>query len=105
MSEQALDLHSYVTQENERRKRRRLALAEIYFKTIVATLAYMHTGRRPRELHCFSNDEHRHILRLGVCSCVATGIRWDEHRHISKRILYFLGGLEKVCSEVKHVKT
>jgi hypothetical protein len=63
MSEQALDLHSYVTQENERRKRRRLALAEIYFKTIVATLAYMHTGRRPRELHCFSNDEHRHILR------------------------------------------
>jgi hypothetical protein len=63
MSEQALDLHSYVTQENERRKRRRLVLAEIYFKTIVATLAYMHTGRRPRELHCFSNDEHRHILR------------------------------------------
>jgi hypothetical protein len=45
------------------------------------------------------------IYILGVCSCVATGIRWDEHRHISKRILYFLGGLEKVCSEAKHVKT
>ena len=25
---------------------------------------------------------------LGVCPCVATGVRWDEHRHISDRILY-----------------
>jgi hypothetical protein len=41
---------------------------------------------------------------LGVCPCVATGVRWDEHRHISDWILYFLEGLEKVCSEAKHVR-
>jgi hypothetical protein len=45
------------------------------------------------------------LLLLGVCPCVATEVRWNEHRHISDRILYFLGGLEKVCSEAKHVKT
>jgi hypothetical protein len=27
----------------------------------------------------------------GVCPCVATGVCWDEHRHISNWILYFLG--------------
>jgi hypothetical protein len=32
------------------------------------------------------------LTRLGVCPCVATGVRWDEYRHISNRILYFLGG-------------
>jgi hypothetical protein len=26
-----------------------------------------------------------------VYPCVATRVRWDEHRHISDRILYFLG--------------
>jgi hypothetical protein len=26
-----------------------------------------------------------------VCPCVATGVRWDEHQHISDRILYFFG--------------
>jgi hypothetical protein len=45
------------------------------------------------------------IYTLGVCLCVSTGVRWDEHRHISNRILYFFGDLEKVCSEAKHVKT
>jgi hypothetical protein len=42
---------------------------------------------------------------LGMCPCVATGVCWDEHRHISNWILYFLGSLEKVCSEAKYVKT
>jgi hypothetical protein len=41
------------------------------------------------------------IHLLGVCPCVATGVRWDEHRHISDRILYFLGSLKKICSEAK----
>jgi hypothetical protein len=46
----------------------------------------------------------RKILQriLGVCPCVATGVRWDEHRHI---YLIFPWGLEKICSEAKHVKT
>jgi hypothetical protein len=35
-------------------------------------------------------------LKLGVCPCVATGVRWDEHRHISDRILYFLGVWRKL---------
>jgi hypothetical protein len=46
-----------------------------------------------------------YIYILGVCPCVATGVHWDEHRHISKRVLYFLRDLEKVCSEAKYVKT
>jgi hypothetical protein len=46
-----------------------------------------------------------YIHTLGVCPYVATGVCWDEHRHISDRILYFLRGLKKVCSEAKHVKT
>jgi hypothetical protein len=29
------------------------------------------------------------FVRLGVCPCVATGVRWDEHQHISDWILYF----------------
>jgi hypothetical protein len=42
---------------------------------------------------------------IHACLCIATGVRWDEHRHIYDRILYFLRGLEKVCSEAKHDKT
>jgi hypothetical protein len=38
-----------------------------------------------------SSSQITHMYVLGVCPCVATGVRWDEHRHISDRILYFLG--------------
>lgn len=78
MAEQALDLHSCMTEENKRRRRTEegLVLVETYFRTIVAMQAYIHGGRRPREPRNFSDHEHRHTQeifaqRIYTCSpCV-----------------------------------
>jgi hypothetical protein len=47
---------------------------------------YADSGAVPRE-----SDAARHHGVLAVCPCVATRVRWNEHRHIYDRILYSFG--------------
>jgi hypothetical protein len=62
MSEE-LELVSYITEENKRRKRRRIVLTEQYFHSILLAMAYLSSQRAPRELGSFNDDEHKLSLR------------------------------------------
>jgi hypothetical protein len=54
---------SYITEENKRRKRRRIVLMKQYFESTLLAMAYLSTQRSPRDLGCFTDDEHKHSLR------------------------------------------
>ena len=58
-----LELVSSITKENNRRKRRRIVLIELYFESVVLGVAYLSSQRGPRNLGCFSDDERRHNTR------------------------------------------
>jgi hypothetical protein len=44
-----LDMISYITEENKRRKRRRIVLMEQYFESTLLAMAYLSTQRGPRD--------------------------------------------------------
>ena len=48
---------AYITEENKRRKRKRIILAQKYFEISCLALAYLSTQRAPRDLGCFNDDE------------------------------------------------
>jgi hypothetical protein len=52
-----LELVSYITEENKRRKKRRIVLIELYLELVVLGLAYLSSQRPPRNVGCFSSDE------------------------------------------------
>ncbi|XBI75383.1 hypothetical protein VPH35_068760 [Triticum aestivum] len=54
---------SYITEENKRRKRKRIILTELYFESVLLGMAYLISQRAPRGLGSFSDDEHKHTLR------------------------------------------
>ena len=58
-----LDLIASITQENKRRKRKRIVLTTMYVESVCLALAYLSTQRAPKSLGCFSNEEHRYGLR------------------------------------------
>ena len=58
-----LELISYITEENERRKKRRIVLTKLYFESVVLGLAYLSSQRAPRGVGCFSSDEQLHNYR------------------------------------------
>lgn len=59
-----LELVSYITEENKRRKRRRIVLlSELYFESVLLGIAFLSSQQGPRNLECFSDDERRHALR------------------------------------------
>jgi len=58
-----LELISYITEENERRKKRRIVLTKLYFESVVFGLAYLSSQRAPRGVGCFSSDEQLHNYR------------------------------------------
>ncbi|CAL5036409.1 unnamed protein product [Urochloa decumbens] len=58
-----LELISYITEENERRKKRRIVLTELYFESVVLGLAYLSEQRPPRNIGSFSSDEQLHNYR------------------------------------------
>ena len=62
MSEE-LDLVNYVSDENKRRKRRRIVFMKLYFESTLLAMAYLSTQRLPRDLGSFSDDEHKLLLR------------------------------------------
>jgi hypothetical protein len=55
-----LELQFYI---NKRRKRRRIILTELYFESILLGVAYLTSQRLPKDVGCFSDDEHRHNHR------------------------------------------
>jgi hypothetical protein len=61
MSEE-LDLVSYITEENKRRKRRILLIKQLFESTLLA-MAYISTQRGPSKLRSFTDDAHKHSLR------------------------------------------
>lgn len=58
-----LDLVAYITEENRRRKRKRILLTKAYFEMSCLALAYLSMQRAPRNLGCFNDYEHRCGLR------------------------------------------
>ena len=54
---------SYITEENKRRKRKRIILIELYFESVLLGMAYLISQRAPRGIGSFSDDEHKHTLR------------------------------------------
>ena len=58
-----LELISYITEENERRKKRRIVLTKLYFESVFLGLAYLSSQRAPRGVGCFSSDEQLHNYR------------------------------------------
>jgi hypothetical protein len=61
-----LELVSYITEENKRRKRRRILFIEQYFHSVLLAMAYLSSQRAPRDLGCFNDDEHKLSLRRRV---------------------------------------
>ena len=55
MSQQ--ELIAYITEENRRRKRKRILLTYAYFEMSCLALAYLSTQRAPRDLGCFDDEE------------------------------------------------
>ncbi|KAG2578391.1 hypothetical protein PVAP13_6NG163803, partial [Panicum virgatum] len=58
-----LELISYITEENERRKKRRIVLTKLYFESVVLGFAYLSSHRAPMGVGCFSSDEQLHNYR------------------------------------------
>ena len=58
-----LALVNYITEENRRRKRRRLVFMKQYLECTLLAMAYVCTQRFPRELGAFTDEEHRLSLR------------------------------------------
>ncbi|OEL23392.1 hypothetical protein BAE44_0015589 [Dichanthelium oligosanthes] len=58
-----LELVSRITEENKRRKGRRIVLTALYFESVVLGVAYLSSQREPRDLGCFSDEESRHNFR------------------------------------------
>ncbi|CAM0958695.1 unnamed protein product [Alopecurus aequalis] len=58
-----LELVSYVSEENKKRKRRRIVFMKMYFESTLLALAYLSTQRLPRDLGTFTDDEHKLALR------------------------------------------
>jgi hypothetical protein len=61
MSQQ--ELVSYITEENKRRKRKRLLLTKKFFEMSCLALAHLSTQRAPRNLGRFSDDEEKVAYR------------------------------------------
>ena len=55
MSQQ--ELVNYITEENKKRKRKRILLTKQYFEISCLAFAYLTTQRAPRDLGCFNDDE------------------------------------------------
>jgi hypothetical protein len=58
-----LAMVSYITEENKRRKKRRIVFMKHFFESTLLALYYVSTQRVPRGLGSFTDDEHRHLLR------------------------------------------
>ncbi|XBI96575.1 hypothetical protein VPH35_032840 [Triticum aestivum] len=54
---------SYITEENKRRKRKRIILTELYFESVLLGMAYLISQRAPRSSASFSDDEQKYTLR------------------------------------------
>jgi hypothetical protein len=58
-----LEMAAYITEENKRRKRKRILLTKKYFEMSCLALAYLSTQRAPRDLGCFNDDEEKVAYR------------------------------------------
>ena len=71
------ELVDYITEENKRRKRRRLVLTKIYFEVSMLALAYVSTQRAPRDLGAFTEFEEKVAYRKYVLKKHTMGRRQD----------------------------
>uniref|UniRef100_A0A453GBV2 DUF8040 domain-containing protein n=1 Tax=Aegilops tauschii subsp. strangulata TaxID=200361 RepID=A0A453GBV2_AEGTS len=82
-----VDMISYITEENKRRKRKRIILTELYFEPVLLGMAYLISQRAPRAFRCFSDDEHKHTLRKYLLKDMYDGLEvacYDQLR-LTKR--------------------
>uniref|UniRef100_A0ACD5WVN9 Uncharacterized protein n=1 Tax=Avena sativa TaxID=4498 RepID=A0ACD5WVN9_AVESA len=61
MSQQ--EMVDYITEENKRRKRKRIVLTRQFFEMSFLALAHLSTQRGPRNLGCFNDDEEKIAYR------------------------------------------
>jgi hypothetical protein len=53
------ELVDYITEENKRRKRKRIVFTKMYFEVSMVALAYASTLRAPRDLGAFNDYEQK----------------------------------------------
>ena len=58
-----MNLIASITEENKRRKRKRIILTAMYVESVCLGLAYLSTQRVPKSLRCFSDEELRYVHR------------------------------------------
>ena len=58
-----MNLIASITEENKRRKRKRIILTAMYVESVCLGLAYLSTQRAPKSLRCFSDEELRYVHR------------------------------------------
>jgi hypothetical protein len=58
-----LELVASITEENKRRKRKRILLTKKYFEMSCLALAYLSSQRAPRNLGCINVDEEKVAFR------------------------------------------
>ena len=58
-----LELVAFITEENKRRKRKRILLTKMYFEMSCLALACLSSQRLPKDLGCFNDDEEKVAYR------------------------------------------
>jgi hypothetical protein len=71
MSQQ--ELVAYITDEDKRRKRKRILLTKKYFELSCLALAYHSMQRTPRNLGCFNDDEEKVAYRKYILKTTYDG--------------------------------
>jgi hypothetical protein len=81
-----LELISYITEKNERRKKRRIVLTKLYFDSVVLGFAYLSSLRALRGVGCFSSDEELHNYRKYLLKMYdRSDVTCYDKLHLTKR--------------------
>ena len=94
------ELVDYVTEENKRRKRKRLVLTKMYFEVSMLALAYVSTQRAPRDLGAFTEFEEKVAYRKYVLKKTYNGSEtrcYDELRLTKRNFHNLCAMLREKC--------
>ena len=62
MDDSSLNICAYISEENERRKKRRKYMSTLFLATIVYVVAHVCFGRMPKEIGEFNDDEEQYRI-------------------------------------------
>ena len=82
-----MNLISSITEENKRRKRKRIILTVMYVESVCLGLAYLSTQRVPKSLRCFSDEDLRYVHRKYLLKEMYNGseVTCYDELHLTRR--------------------